>query len=108
MRADTFTEMITGLGTPASALLAASDRHAATAVNVANVSADRAPRQRVDLAAQAVTTGVTANHRVMDPASSGLVDDMADMSLTGVLYDANLAVMRTVDETARSVLDVFA
>ena len=100
--------MIRGLGTPASALTAASDRHAATAVNVAQVNVKDAKRARVDLAPQAVTAGVTANHRVMDPAGHGLVDDMADMSITQVLYTANAAVLRATDETTRSVLDVLA
>jgi flagellar basal body rod protein FlgC len=100
--------MISAMGTSASAILAAQDRHAATAVNVANVSADAAPRARVDLATAAVSAGVTATHRVMDPPSSGLVDGMADMSLTGVLYSANLAVLRAQDETVGAVLDIFA
>jgi hypothetical protein len=100
--------MIRGLGTPASALTAATDRHAATAVNVAQVNVKDAKRARVDLASQAVTAGVTANHRVMDPAGHGLVDDMADMSITQVLYTANAAVLRATDETTRSVLDVLA
>lgn len=100
--------MISGLGTPASAIFAAGERHAATAVNVANVSAKDAPRDRVDLSTAAVTAGVTAQHRVMDPASSSLVDDMADMSITNTLYTANLVTMRVADETQRSVLDIFA
>jgi flagellar basal body rod protein FlgC len=100
--------MISAMGTSTGAILAAQDRHAATAVNVANVSADGAPRARVDLATAAVGAGVTATHRVMDPASSGLVDDMADMTLTGVLYSANLAVLRAQDETVGAVLDIFA
>lgn len=100
--------MIRGLGTPASALVAATERHAATAVNVAQVNVKDAKRARVDLAPQAVTAGVTANHRVMDPASSGLADDMADMSITSALYTANATVIRATDETTRSVLDIFA
>ena len=99
--------MIRGLGTPASAVIAATDRHAATAVNVAQVNVKDAKRARVDLAPQAVTAGVTANHRIMDPAGSGLVDDMADMSITHTLYTANLAVIRVQDATTRSVLDIF-
>jgi flagellar basal body rod protein FlgC len=100
--------MISGLGTPASAILAANEKVAATATNIANASNDKAPRARVDLATQAVTAGVTATHRVMDPASSSLVDDMADLSITHTLYTANAAVLRAQDETAASVLDVFA
>ena len=100
--------MIRGLGTPVSGLTAATDRHAATAVNVAQSGVKDAKRARVDLAEQAVTAGVTAHHRVMDPASSGLVDDMADMSITHALYTANAAVIRATDETTRSVLDIFA
>ena len=100
--------MIRGLGTPASALAAATDRHAATAVNVAQVSVKDAKRARVDLASQAVTAGVTANHRVMDPAGHGLVDDMADMSITSAMYTANAVVIRDQDETTRSALDIFA
>ena len=100
--------MISGLGTSASALYAATERHAATAVNVANVSAPGAARDRVDLSAAAVQAGVTAQHRVMDPSSSGLVDDMADMGVTSGLYSANLVAMRTQDETIGSVLDIFA
>ena len=80
----------------------------ATAVNVAQVNVKDAKRARVDLASQAVTAGVTANHRVMDPAGHGLVDDMADMSITHGLSAANAAVIRTQDETTRSVLDIFA
>ena len=99
--------MISGLGTPVSGLVAAGERHAATAVNVAQVNVKDAKRARVDLAPQAVTAGVTANHRVMDPAGNGLVDDMADMSITHGLYTANAAVLRAQDETTRSVLDVF-
>jgi hypothetical protein len=99
--------MIRGLGTPASGLIAATDRHAATAVNVAQVNVKDAKRARVDLAEQAVTAGVTATHRVMDPAGSGLVDDMADMSITHGLYTANAAVIRAQDETVKSVLDIF-
>ena len=100
--------MIRGLGTPASALTAATDRHAATAVNVAQVNIKDARRARVDLAPQAVTAGVTANHRVMDPAGSSLVDDMADMSITHGLYTANAAILRAVDASTRAVLDIFA
>jgi hypothetical protein len=44
----------------------------------------------------------------MDPAGSGLVDDMADMSITHGLYTANAAVIRAQDETVKSVLDIFA
>ena len=100
--------MIRGLGTPVSALAAATDRHAAAAVNVAQVNVRDAKRARVDLAPQAVTAGVTSHHRVMDPNGSGLVDDMADMSITHTLYTANAAVMRAQDETTKSVLDIFA
>ena len=100
--------MIRGLGTPVSGLMAATDRHAATAVNVAQVNVQDAKRARVDLAPQAVTAGVTAHHRIMDPAGSGLVDDMADVSITHGLYTANAAVIRAQDETTRSVLDIFA
>jgi len=100
--------MIRGLGTPASALTAATDRQAATAVNVAQVNVKDAKRARVDLAPQAVTAGVTANHRIIDPAGSGLVDDMADMTITHGLYAANAAVIRAQDETTKSVLDIFA
>ena len=99
--------MIRGLGTPASAVIAATDRHAATAVNVAQSGVKDAKRARVDLAPQAVTAGVTANHRIVDPAGYGLVDDMADMSITHTLYTANAAVLRVQDETTRSVLDIF-
>jgi flagellar basal body rod protein FlgC len=100
--------MIRGLGTPVSGLTAATERHAATAVNVAQVNVKDAKRARVDLAPQAVTAGVSSNHRIMDPAGSGLVDDMADMSITHGLYTANAAVIRAQDETTRSVLDIFA
>ena len=100
--------MLRGLGIPASGLIAASDQHAATAINVAQVNVKDAKHARVDLAPQAVTAGVTANHRVMDPAGSALVDDMADMSITHGLYTANAAVLRAQDETTRSVLDIFA
>jgi flagellar basal body rod protein FlgC len=100
--------MIQGLGTPVSGVLAANDRRAATAVKIAQTTVPDAKRARIDLAEQAVTAGVTATHRVMDPSGSGLVDDMADMSITNTLYTANLAVIRTQDETTRSVLDIFA
>lgn len=100
--------MISGLGTPVSGLLAAGERHAATAVNVAQVNVKDAKRARVDLAEQAVTAGVTAHHRVMDPSGSGLVDDMADMSITSAMYSANAVVIRAQDETTRSALDIFA
>jgi flagellar basal-body rod protein FlgC len=100
--------MIRGLGIPASAIQAAQDRLAATANNVANVQSTGLGRERVDLAAAAVQAGVTSTHRVMDPAGSSLVDDMADMSITAGLYTANAAVIRTQDETTKSVLDIFA
>jgi flagellar basal body rod protein FlgC len=100
--------MIQGLGIPVSGLVASQERHAATAVNVAQTNLPDAKRARVDLASQAVTAGVTANHRVTDPAGHGLVDDMADMSITAAIYTANLAVIRTQDATTKSVLDIFA
>jgi flagellar basal body rod protein FlgG len=105
--ADTFRQMISGLGTPVTALVAAGEKLTATANNVANVSNPTAPRDRVDLSTAAVTAGVTAHHRMMDPASSGLVDDMADLGVTHALYTANAAVLRVQDETLGSVLDVF-
>jgi hypothetical protein len=100
--------VIANLGISASAVRAATGRHAATAVNVANVSAAEAPRERVDLAEAAVRAGVTSYHRVMDPSGSALVDDMAEMSLTGVLYSANLALLEAQDETAGTLFDAFA
>jgi flagellar basal body rod protein FlgC len=98
--------MISGI--PASGLQAAQERHAATAVNVANAQSTGIGRNRVDLAAAAVTAGVTANHRVMDPAGSSLVNDMAEMPTTAGLYSANAAVLRAQDETMGSLLDIYA
>jgi flagellar basal body rod protein FlgG len=100
--------MIRGLGIPASAIQAATERHAATANNVANVQNTGLGRERVDLAQAAVLAGVTSNHRVMDPAGSSLVDDMADMSITAGLYTANAAVLRAQDQTLGSLLYIYA
>jgi flagellar basal body rod protein FlgC len=100
--------VISGLGTQASGILAASEKLAATATNVANVQSSGLPRARVDLAEQAVRAGVVAQQRTVDPNGGDLAGDMVDLRITTGLYGANAAVLRAVDETSRSVLDIFA
>ena len=100
--------MIRGLGSAASGISAAFERHDATATNIANVSAPSAPRRRVDLAPAAAQAGVLAQQRTVDPASGSVAGDLVDLRITTGLYGANAAVLRAVDETSRSVLDIFA
>jgi flagellar basal body rod protein FlgC len=100
--------VIRGLGIPASGIQAASDRLAATATNIANVSNPAAPRQRVDLAPQAARAGVLSQQRTVDPQSGDLTGDMVDLRITTGLYGVNATVLRAMDETQKSVLDIFA
>ena len=97
-----------GLGIPASGIAAAAaDAFAATATNVANVQSSGAPRQRVDLAAQAARAGVVSQSRVVDPVAGALTGDMVDLRIETGLYGVNAAVLRAQDETMGSLLDVF-
>ena len=99
--------VIRGLGIPASGIQAATQMFAATATNVANVSAASAPRARVDLAEQAARAGVTAQQRVVDPQAGGLTGDMVDLRIETGLYGVNATVLRAQDATMGSLLDVF-
>lgn len=99
--------MISGLGIPASGMLAAQAKLAADAVNVANTSAPGAPRARVDLATTAAG-GVTAHTAAVGPDQGDVVDDLTDLSVASGLYGANATVLRAQDETLKSVLDIVA
>jgi flagellar hook-associated protein FlgK len=100
--------MIRGLGTPASGIQAATAQLHATATNIANVSNPAARRERIDLAPQAARAGVLAQQRTVDPTSGSVTGDLVDLSVTTGLYGANLAVLRAVNETQRSLVDILA
>ncbi len=95
---------------PASGMQAAQALLATGAHNIANLSTEGFDAHGASLRAVEPRQGVAVDAVGPGPAGSGvsLPGEIVGVVAARTLYDANARVLRTLDETQRSVIDILA